>query len=599
MSLNVKRGRVAGMRGPGLSLADQADLDTALATANNVNRAARSPFQPSSNFTAPALSQTQLRNLLVDVDLSDEVYDEAKFYSFAIINKTSGAIEFQLYHESAPNAGDYVLVRVYSLTTAEGYDPTSDDVQTIRNAYGRIAFVASAIPNGNYSGLHYASSGLDDHVFREGYSIFSQFSEVLPRLVLPSVLHAIVGREFNLYFDAMTLLPDVGLGQPDFLFDVVCAIGSSTRRSYRVTPESGHVGTHALTVLVYNNAGELIETKATTLLVKAAANAGSTKRILSIGDSTTDDTSKVTQRLQINLAALSGVTPTFIGTHGLSPYNHEARTGQSLAYYANGADRLKFTVSGFPTPANFWPNWTATAPDETGYIMLNEERDLTAGAGTIIGAVWEQPDTGGTIEPGWTGTLEYGETTFSVSLVEAVDDYSIFKNGGTGSLSFASYMTRFGFAGCDLLTIDLGINDSYGALQSEATQLAKITDAKAIITSYLSYNAAGKVMVCLPKSCASTRNFSAPYDAYRLNIHRMRELLIEHFDLGAFHANVVICASGLAMDRYYGYPLTTAQPVAARYSETETVHGDQIHPREQGYDQVADAMTATVAALLA
>lgn len=421
----------------------------------------------------------------------------------------------------------------------------------------------------------------------------------LPRLVLPSAVHAIVGLEFNLYYDAIALLPDVGDGPPPLLFDVVCDIGQSHRRSYRVTPTDDMTGDHPLTLLVYNNRGDVIASATTMLVVAAAAGPAATKRILSIGDSTTDDTAEVTQMFQSNLDALTGTTPTFIGTHGIAPYNHEARSGQTFSYYANGADRVRLTVSGFPTPANFWPIWTATAANDTGYLVLSEERSLSSGAGTIVGQVWSQP-TGATIEPGWTGQLKMNGDLFDVTLVEVMEDYSILKaEGGVGDLDFAAYIARFGFAGCDLLTIDLGINDSRGPIQSEEVQLAKIESAKAVIDSFIAYNAAGKVMVCLPKSCASTRNVASSQDGYRLNIHRLRELIVEHFDNGAHHANVIVCASGLMMDRYYGYPLIADQAVAARYTETETVHGDQVHPRQAGYHQVADGMTATAAVILA
>ncbi|MFC6415939.1 hypothetical protein, partial [Massilia varians] len=121
--------------------------------------------------------------------------------------------------------------------------------------------------------------------------------------------------------------------------------------------------------------------------------------------------------------------------------------------------------------------------------MLNEEYSLDGnGNGWIIGNIWSQPNTpiGGA---GWAGQLKADGVIFSVNNTEILANYSILKDsGGTGTLNFGNYMARFGFSGCDLLTIDLGINDSRGVLQTEATQAQKIADAKAIITSYLAYN---------------------------------------------------------------------------------------------------------------
>ncbi|WP_430636097.1 hypothetical protein [Sphingomonas hankookensis] len=413
-----------------------------------------------------------------------------------------------------------------------------------------------------------------------------------------------VGRELNLYYDALALLPDVGLSSPpQFLFDVQCDIGAPTRRSFRVTPTAAQVGNHPLTVLVYDNEDNVVESASTTLSVVAAANPGSVKRILCIGDSTTDDTGVVTKTLQENLASIGGNVPLFIGTHGQAPYNMEARSGQTFGYFANGGGlRFKFTVSGFPANTPFWPFWFFRGLDDSGYILGYEEQTINGGTtGTVIAVVATSPN-GQNIGAGWTGQLKLGNAVFNVTNTEALPAYSILKTNGTGPLSIANYISRFNFGGCDLLSADLGINDCRGPLQSEATHMAKIDAAKAIFTSYFAYNANGKVMICLTKSGASTRNIGdvgTQHDSYRMNIHRLRELIIQHFDNGAFDSRVVVCASGLTIDRYYGYPLLDAVPVAARYTETETIHGDLVHPRDNGYKQVADAMTGTALALLA
>ena len=52
------------------------------------------------------------------------------------------------------------------------------------------------------------------------------------------------------------------------------------------------------------------------LRVMNNSNPSTLKYILCLGDSTTDDNYTVTKTLQENLAACSGTTPEFIGTHG-------------------------------------------------------------------------------------------------------------------------------------------------------------------------------------------------------------------------------------------------------------------------------------------
>lgn len=437
---------------------------------------------------------------------------------------------------------------------------------------------------------------------REVAEIAGQASAIIgPRVALPVKLHAVAGLEFNLYYDAIGLLPDVGEGQPPYLFDIECDIGVNTRRSFRVTPTTGQIGAHPLSVRVYDAAGGLVESVTTTIVVvPAAVPAGTAKRILVIGDSNIDDTAVSIQTLQANLTACTGTTPIFVGTHGVAPYFHEARSGQTFQYFAEGGPRYKFTVTGYPD-VPFWPAQTTTGADGSGSLLLYDEKNVSGGAGYLIGVVAGQPNAGPIVE-GWSGQLRVGGSNFTVTNTQILYGYSILKSGGgTGALDFGAYLTRFGLGGADVLLIDLGINDSRGAVLTDAEQLQRIARAKALCTAFLSYKPAGKVVIALPKSCASMRSIyvgaAATYAAYRLNIHRLRELLIEHFDSGKFSAAVSLCGSGLMMDRYFGYPRTTTA-VAGRYVETREEHTDQLHPRAEGYRQVGDAFTGAVIAAL-
>lgn len=576
-----------------------AAVDQVAADITGVTAAVRSPFQPAANFSG-AITREQGRRFLLDLDLSDFAgYQPARRYSFAEIEKSDSGINLRLYSDAAAGDGsDFQLANVeFAAVPAAGYNPTSPDVFVIKNVYGSVAIVPGALPNGYYAGGNWSQSGLDDSVFRKGYGAFLRtLIPAPPRLVLPSKVHALVGKETTLYYDAIALLPDVGAGDPPYLFDITCDIGTHTRRGYRVTPTSGQVGNHALTITVYDNGGAVIASASTTLVVVAAANPGSVKRILGVADSTWDDTGEMPKTLQQNLAAIGGNVPVFVGTHGAAPYNFEARSGQTLSFFARGAVRHRLTVTGFPA-VPFWPILNVYGTDGVGFALLYDEINVSGGSGTITGLVVGDLQT--RIEaPGWTGQLRIDgyNVNFTVTGVERLEGYSPFKDAdGTGALNFADYASRNSIAAADLLVIDLGINDNRGALQPESAQQQKITDAKALAAAFLTWRTSGKVMICLPKSCASTRAEAAQHDAYRLNIHRFRELLIEEFDAGAYDARVYLEAGALMLDRFYGYTITTPV-VGARYSETQVFHPDAVHPRDEGNRQRADAMTAAVLA---
>lgn len=429
-----------------------------------------------------------------------------------------------------------------------------------------------------------------------------------PRLVIPKRLYAIVGKEFNLYYDAFTLLPEVGTNQNNVLFDIVCSIGTSIEKCFRVTPTADQVGDYPMTISILDTFGKVQYSASTILTVVPAENPSTEKRILMIGDSTTDDTGQVVIGLNNNLNDLTGgVKPLLVGHktyYQRDEIKHGAATGKTLSFYANGATVLKFNIaSGVPAGAGNYPNLTLRSPDDTGYVVNIETTNNGDGSGSIVANVW----TGGSspIGAGFTGQLKTNgqagwPSTIEVASTEQLNAWSPVRFDG--AIDFVKYAAHIGLTGdqkIDLFSIDLGINDSRGTVQSEATQMNKINAAIALADAFHAYNPNGKVMFCLPKSCAAPRSRSnANHDTYRMNIQRMRELYLQYFDNNSDRPYCYVCNSGLSIDRFWGYSITTV-PAAARYpSNTVTVNVEDVHPRTEGYYQVADAMVGCMIYLL-
>ena len=76
----------------------------------------------------------------------------------------------------------------------------------------------------------------------------------------------------------------------------------------------------------------------------------------------------------------------------------------------------------------------------------------------------------------------------------------------------------------------------------------------------------------------------------RFNVFNFSKKVIDTFKT---NSKVIISQSGFAMDRFYGYPLTDLK-VSNRYNETILSTNNDVHPREEGYHQVADGMTGAV-----
>lgn len=175
-----------------------------------------------------------------------------------------------------------------------------------------------------------------------------------------------------------------------------------------------------------------------------------------------------------------------------------------------------------------------------------------------------------------------------------------------GALNIAAYRTTLGMGSdkFDVVTLQLGINESLYSTFSEETLSANITYAKAICAAFLADNSTTKIIVMLPSSCGNTKggwgeNYGAAgfKEEYRRNIHRLRELIITNFDLSAYSANVSVGIVGLVIDRYYGYDRTT-KSISSRIASTEETHTNAVHPGTDGYEQIGDGYFAQVKKLV-
>src|SRR5690606_40596540 len=179
--------------------------------------------------------------------------------------------------------------------------------------------------------------------------------------------------------------------------------------------------------------------------------------------------------------------------------------------------------------------------------------------------------TTGSNNPSNSGTLTNvsgsGDASISYSSY-SIDPANPFWNTSTNQLDIAQYRSALGMGSdlFDVVAFRLGINESFGDVKSESERLNVMNRAKDLADAFLIDNPDCKVVFELPTTDGSTRggwaaNYGAsnPKEDYQMNVWRLRELLIETFDLGAYNENVEVCATGAMVDRYYGYARTTTQ----------------------------------------
>jgi lysophospholipase L1-like esterase len=144
---------------------------------------------------------------------------------------------------------------------------------------------------------------------------------------LPSEICVAVGRTIELYNKQVALCGNIN----NFHFKWDCPIGKSLKRKFSITGVSGNIGSHTLTLTVFNGNMVIVATATTT--IKVVSNSVSTARnILTIGDSLTNNKPWLGE-----LRTLSSDMFTMVGTRGTSPLKHEGRSGFAASSYLSGS----------------------------------------------------------------------------------------------------------------------------------------------------------------------------------------------------------------------------------------------------------------------
>ena len=196
-----------------------------------------------------------------------------------------------------------------------------------------------------------------------GYISKADASNRIPELVLPSKSIAVVGHEWNMYYDNVV----DGLTDDYYIF---CSgvSGKSYGNFLRFTPSNGDIGTHTITVNLYSKAkGSIVATSSFDLVV--IADSAPTKNVIFIGDSLTQEGTYINEIQNV----LSNGNIKSVGTRtevdsGYSGLHHEGRAGWSAYDYVEQSSKNGVTNA-------FW-NSNTSAFDFSNYMSVNGFSDV-------------------------------------------------------------------------------------------------------------------------------------------------------------------------------------------------------------------------------
>lgn len=483
------------------------------------------------------------------------------------------------------------------------------------------------IPSGAYGLMMTASTeDISTYDIKIIYSSLKETLEeelVVPKhksLCCPDKYYAVVGKEFNLYYDGVIQGLDSGLLSPFGIYvDVECPdlqngasmIGVRKDRMWQINGDlltDSYVGDHNMWISAWDDFGNLIDRKQVTLTVTANPQLSAEKRILCIGDSLTNNGPIVATCGQ-HFKDLGGTQPIFIGQRVTSGYKHEGYPGYTFRSFIVDAANYAYTIFDVPQ----------------GTTVSVDDKYSTNGANfTVMDIRTEGLDNSlrlrcesasGTAVPPSTGVLtkisgqSASDESISYTAVER-ESGNPFWDSNTGATNFTKYREKMGMGSnkFDVVVIMLGTNDCIGNIRNsmQSSVDAAVTLVNKIFEDAGNYPTKIIVQMTPPDANSvsswqvypdSSGNVSGRKIGYWHNLWSLRELLYTEFTKKQWNGKVYLGQAPLGVDRYYGYPYVEKDS-SSRIKIKEIFHNNSVHPNTQGYQQLGDGYYLQIKSLL-
>jgi hypothetical protein len=393
-------------------------------------------------------------------------------------------------------------------------------------------------------------------------------------IIIPSKLLLVTGSDFVMYYE--NFITDV----KDYEVFIDCAIGVGSARFWKVNPTAA--GTFSMVIRLYEGSQIILE-KTISIVVKAAVPLSTLFYLNFVGDSIRELGMDLAAMLA-KFAALGGTQPIPKGTRTAG--KTEARSGWEAKDFGTvGLIFYKFYFTGYVgTIGQF------TVYSHNGSTYKVYEINMTSGTG-YINAV----RTGSTA-PSASGVLvpSAGGNNINFSSYE-VGDANPFWDGS--AVNITNYrVNKLGMAAGDkfkLTDFQLLINDLGQfptSVLTDAEIVTKVGYLKTLVSAYIADNPTGKIIVNLSPMCNNTGGGfpkRSQWIYFQVNMFKAWKEIIKQFDNAAFNANVVVGTSGLCIDRYEGYPISTVT-ASPRYAISDKTNSNSVHPRNEGYQEIGD-----------
>ena len=440
-------------------------------------------------------------------------------------------------------------------------------------------------------------------------NIKKEIGETAAEICCPDTFYAVVGQEFNLYYDSLIKGMDAGLQSPFGVYvDIQCPdlqnasnqIGVRRERMWQIDGSkltSDYLGEHNLQITAFDNNGKQLSQKDAKIIVTNSSPLSSKKYILCIGDSLTNN-GPIVATLGQHFQDLGGTQPIFVGQRTSSGYKHEGYPGYSFGSFVSSTAGYSYRIFDVPTGTIVSVGDKYSTNGRT-YIV----RDIrTEGLDNKLRLRCEVSGSEGQ-EPTPTGTLT--KVSGSSSSAESIEYSAYEEESGnpfwdedSGANNFAKYREKMSMGDnkFDIVIIMLGTNDCIGNIKDMNNSLL---NAKKLIETI--FEDAGdyptKVILQMTPPDANTISSWQVYSdsdgtigrkmGYWTNLWNLRKLLYDEFTKSEWENKVYLGQAALGLDRYYGFPNTKIKS-SNRINIEERYHTNSVHPNNEGYQQLGD-----------
>lgn len=483
------------------------------------------------------------------------------------------------------------------------------------------------IPNGAY-GLMMTASAKNISLY-DIKIIYSNLKEILEEeLAVPKhkplccldKYYAIVGKEFNLYYDSVIQGLDKGLLSPFGIYvNVECPdlqngasmVGVRKDRMWQINGDlltDSYVGDHNMWISAWDDFGNLIDRRQVTLTVTANLQLSAEKRILCIGDSLINNGPIVATCGQ-HFKDLGGTQPIFIGQRVTSGYKHEGYPGYTFKSFIIDAANYAYTIFDVPqgTTVSVGDKYSTNGANFTVMDIRTEGLDnylrLRCESASSIAV---PPPTGVLTK---ISGQSASDKNINYTAVER-EGGNPFWDPNIGAINFTKYREKMGMGSnkFDIVVIMLGTDDCIGNIKSS---MQSSVDAAVIIVNKIFEDAGNyptKIIIQMTPPNAnsvsswqvysdSPGNVSGKKMGYWYNLWNLRELLYTEFTKEQWNGKVYLGQAPLGVDRYYGYPYVEKDS-SSRIKIKEIFHSNSVHPNTQGYQQLGDGYYLQIKSLL-